>query len=130
MTIKYYLHKSNLKSNKKADFPGLEIHKDTYIAIAQPQRTYQLDGIIEYMLNKGNLLTKTDILAVLNGFFETIEEITKQGAAFNTPVINSGFSIKGTFINPNGDYNPKNNQLMLNLNPGIKLKSHRKHCSY
>ena len=40
---------------------------DDYTALVQPVATYDKDAIIDQMLRRGTLLTRTDILAVFNG---------------------------------------------------------------
>ena len=60
---------------------------DDYTALVQPLGTYDKEAIITEMLRRGTLLTRTDIVAVLNGFEETVRDITRDGGTVNTPFV-------------------------------------------
>ncbi|HZK95669.1 MAG TPA: DNA-binding domain-containing protein, partial [Prolixibacteraceae bacterium] len=57
-----------------------------YTAKAQSSGSYDKEAIITDMLRRGSLLTRTDILAVLNGFEESITKIINDGGTVNTPL--------------------------------------------
>ena len=86
MSLKYALVENNLTS-KNEDF----------VAHPQEVKSHDFDSIVDMMLQKGSTITKTDILAVLNSYFETIKEITKNGETVVTELINTNFSIQGVF---------------------------------
>ena len=96
----------------------------TYDYTAQPQdvESHDIDSITERMLQKGSTITKTDTLAVLNSFFETIQEVTKEGEGVNTDLINTNFSIQGVFEGATDSFDPKRHTVRLNINAGKVLR--------
>ena len=73
---------------------------DDYSAQTHSIATLDKEAIIKRMLNRGTLLTRTDILAVLNGFEETIAEALLEGYSVTHPLFNTSFSISGVFESP------------------------------
>ena len=57
-----------------------------YMAQTIAVRAYDKEAIIALMLRRGTLLTRTDVLAVLNGLEETDADILKDGGTVNLPL--------------------------------------------
>ena len=69
-----------------------------YMAQTIAVRAYDKEAIIALMLRRGTLLTRTDVLAVLNGLEETVADIIKDGGTVNLPLFNTSFSISGVRV--------------------------------
>lgn len=96
---------------------------DDYTAQTQQTKSNDLDSIIQKMLKRGSMLTKTDILAVLNGFFEVCEEITQDGETINTDLIKTHLTISGVFIGATDSYDAKRHSININVTAGKLLKN-------
>jgi len=95
---------------------------DDYTALVQPLGTYDKEAIITEMLRRGTLLTRTDILAVLNGFEETVRDITRDGGTVNTPLFNTSFSISGVFDGAMDTFDGNRHKLNVNLTKGTVMR--------
>ena len=73
---------------------------DDYSAQTHCVTSLDKEAIIKRMLQRGNLLTRTDILAVLNGFEETVTDALLEGNNLTLPLFNTSFSISGVFESP------------------------------
>ena len=82
------------------------------------------------MLNRGTLLTRTDILAVLNNYEETIAEILLEGNMVTTPLFNTSFSISGVFESPMDSFDGNRHKLNVNLSKGLKLREAEKNVKF
>lgn len=97
--------------------------QDSFTAQVQSSGSYDKDAIINLMLRRGNLLTRTDILAVLNGLEEVVCEIISEGGTINMPLFNSSFSISGVFDNPMDSFDGGRHKLNVNLSKGTLLRT-------
>ena len=95
---------------------------DDYSAQVHPTGTYDKEAIINRMLQRGTLVTRTDIVAVLNNFEETICEITEEGGMANTPLFNTSFSMSGVFDGPMDAYDGNRHKLNVNISKGVKMR--------
>lgn len=96
---------------------------DDYTAKAQSLGSYDKEAIITNMLWRGSLLTRTDIVAVLNGFEESIANIIHDGGTVNTPLFNTSFSILGKFEGGVDNFDHKRHKVNVNLNKGILIRN-------
>ena len=95
---------------------------DNFTAQTQTTGSFDKEAIITEMLFRGSLLSRTDILAVLNGFEETITDIIHDGGTVNTPLFNTSFSISGVFEGPMDTFDGNRHKLNVNLTKGILLR--------
>lgn len=95
---------------------------DDYSAQAHNVSSLDKGAIINRMLNRGTLLTRTDILAVLNGFEETVAEAILAGYSVNLPLFNTSFSISGVFESPLDTFDGNRHKLNVNLTKGLLLR--------
>lgn len=95
---------------------------DDYMAFTLASGSYNKNSIIDLMLKRGNLLTKTDILAVLNSFEEVISDLIEEGNNINTPLFNTSFSISGTFNGPLDSFDSTRHKLNVNFSKGILIR--------
>jgi len=95
---------------------------DNFTALTQSEGSFDKEAIITEMLRRGSLLTRTDILAVLNGYEETITNIIHDGGTVNTPLFNTSFSISGVFEGPMDAFDGNRHKLNVNLTKGILLR--------
>lgn len=73
------------------------------------------EAVITRMLNRGTLLTRTDIVAVLNALEETATEAVSEGYTLNLPLLNTSFSISGVFDGPLDTFDGNRHRLHVNL---------------
>ena len=73
---------------------------DDYAAQTIVEGSYDKEAIINLMLQRGTLATRTDMLAVLNLFEEVITGLIQNGGTINLPLFNTSFSISGVFDGP------------------------------
>ena len=95
---------------------------DDYMAQVTDVRSYTLDEIIDLMMEKGSTLTKADTKAVLQVYGEVVSTIIKDGAAVNTPLMNTSMSISGVFIGANDSFDKKRHTVNLNITAGTLLR--------
>jgi len=94
-----------------------------YTAKAQSSGSYDKEAIITDMLRRGSLLTRTDILAVLNGFEESIAGIIGGGGTVNTPLFNTSFSISGVFGGTIDVFDGKRHKVNVKFNKGVLIRN-------
>ncbi|WGH76673.1 DNA-binding domain-containing protein [Tenacibaculum tangerinum] len=104
--MKYYLTENMLTE------------ESNYSARILTERTINQEELIEKMLRKRNLVSKTDIVAVLNSFYEEIIESIEEGDNINLPIVNISYSITGVFQTEEDSLNPDIHKLHVNLNSG------------
>ncbi|WGH75383.1 DNA-binding domain-containing protein [Tenacibaculum tangerinum] len=104
--MKYYLTENRLTE------------ETNYVARVLTTRTINQDELIEKMLSKRNLVSKTDIVAVLNSYYEEIIESIEEGDNINLPLVNIGYSISGVFETEEDSFNADIHKLHVNLNGG------------
>ena len=95
---------------------------DDYVAQVQNVKSHDLSSITQKMLEKGSTITKTDVLAVLNSFFETLTQITKDGETINLDLFKTTVSITGVFDHAADTFDPKRHQIKINATAGKLLK--------
>ncbi len=95
---------------------------DDYTAQVQEVKSHDMNSIMEKMLQKGSTITKTDTLAVLNAFFEVIEEVTRQGETVSFDEFRTHFSISGVFKGAADHFDADRHTVHLKLHAGKRLK--------
>ncbi len=108
--------KYHLKENLLTERP------DDYTAQVLTAGTCDKDALVERILQRGTLLTKTDILAVLNAIEETVVEVIKEGNTVAIPLFQTGFSISGVFEGAMDSYDPARHKLNITINKGTLLR--------
>ena len=99
---------------------------DDYMAQTISTRSYDKEAIIALILRRGTLLTRTDVLAVLNVLEETVADIIKDGGTINLPLFNTSFSISGVFDGPMDTFDGGRHKLNVNLSKGTLLRNTEK----
>ena len=115
MVLKYSLAE-NLLTERPDDFSA-----QTY-----SMGSLDREAIITRILQKGALLTRTDILAVLNAFEETITDALLTGYVVNLPLFNTSFSISGVFESAMDSFDGNRHKLNINLTKGALLRNAEK----
>ena len=95
---------------------------DDYMAQVQDVRSYTLDEIIDLMMEKGTTLTRADVAATLQVYGEVCSSLIKDGAALNTPLMNTALSISGVFNGANDIFDKKRHTVNLNITAGTLLR--------
>ena len=95
---------------------------DDYMAQVADVRSYTLDEIIDLMMDKGTTLTRADVAATLQVYGEVCSSLIKDGAALNTPLMNTSMSISGVFDGANDSFDKKRHTVNLNITAGTLLR--------
>lgn len=85
-------------------------------------RSYTDEEIAEQMLKRGTLLTKADILAVLQVYREVIADVVEDGCAVNTQLFNITPSISGVFNGTGDSYDSLRHKTHANIHPGTVIR--------
>ena len=104
--------------------------QDDYSAQTHSMASLDKEAIITRMLNRGTLLTRTDIVAVLNGLEETVVETLLEGNNLTLPLFNTSFSISGVFENPLDSFDGNRHKLNVNLTKGALLRKAEKEVKF
>ncbi|WP_299157055.1 DNA-binding domain-containing protein [uncultured Tenacibaculum sp.] len=108
--MKYYL-----TENKLTD-------ESNYVARVLVERTIDQETLITNMLRKRNLVSKTDIVAVLNSLYEEVIQSIIDGYNITLPIANIGYSITGVFDTKREFFIVDKHKLHINLNGGKLIK--------
>jgi hypothetical protein len=111
MPIKYALYENQLTSDP-----------DDCMAVTQPDRTYTVEEVIDFMRSRGSTVTKAEALSVLEEYAVAIEQILGLGGTITTELFNLSVSIKGVFTNKNDSFDAKRHVVRVNITPGTRLK--------
>ena len=95
---------------------------DDYMAQVTDTRSYSLEEIIDLMMDKGTTLTRADVAAVLQVYGEVCSSIVADGAALNTPLMNTALSVSGVFNGANDSFDKKRHTVNLNMTAGSLLR--------
>ena len=115
MILKYSLNENQLTDRT-----------DDYSAMTHASGSFDMEAIINRMLSRGTLVTRTDVVAVMNNFQEAVVDIINEGGMINTPLFNTSFSISGVFESPLDSFDPNRHKLNINLTKGVMLRNTEK----
>jgi len=99
---------------------------DDFSAQTHSMGSLDKNTIIDRMLKRGTLLTRTDIVAVLNGLEETVADAALAGYTLNLPLFNTSFSISGVFESAMDTFDGNRHKLNINLTKGTLLRDAEK----
>ena len=103
---------------------------DDYSAQAHSMASLDKEAIITRMLSRGTTLTRTDIIAVLNGLEETVVAVLLEGNNITLPLFNTSFSISGVFDSPLDSFDGNRHKLNINLTKGLLLREAEKKVKF
>ena len=93
-----------------------------YMAQVTDSQSYNLEKIIDKMIERGSTLTKADITAAMQVYTETVCSLLEEGLQINTPLINTSMSISGVFEGATDSFDTSRHTVNINITPGTKLK--------
>jgi hypothetical protein len=110
-TLKYYLTENLLTSNPH-DY------------MAQPELKVSLTAgdVIDEMLRRGTLITRTDVIAVLNLYEQVVSDFVSEGYSLNLPLFIGAPLIYGVFNGPEDLFDENRHVVKFNLNPGFLIR--------
>ena len=112
--------KYNLTENPLTERP------DDYSAQTHSVTSLDKEAVITRILNLGTLLTRTDIIAVLNGLEEVVVGALHEGCNVTLPLFNTSFSVSGVFESPSDSFDANRHKLNINLSRGVLLRNAEK----
>jgi hypothetical protein len=92
-----------------------------YIAQVVDVHSYSIEEIAERMLDRGTMLTKADILAVIEVFFSEIVKIVENGGAVHTPIFNLMPGISGVFQGMLDSFDPARHKIKAHITAGVLI---------
>ncbi|WP_024470148.1 DNA-binding domain-containing protein [Treponema pedis] len=95
---------------------------DDYMAQVTDSQVYTLDDIIERMVKRGTTVTRTDLAALMQLYTQECTYIIEEGGTLNTPIVNTSFSISGTFNGADDSFDGTRHAVHLNIAAGLALK--------
>jgi hypothetical protein len=95
---------------------------DDFMAQVVNVRSYSNEEIADLMLKRGTLLTKADILAVLEVYGEVIVDIVEEGDGVHTPLFIITPGISGKFNGAADSYDDGRHSIRANMNPGTAVR--------
>ena len=95
---------------------------DDMSAQPHPSTNYDREAFINLMLQRGTLVTKTDIVAVFNNMEETAAYIIENGSTINLPLFSTSFSISGVFEGATDSFDSARHKLNVTVRKGIVLR--------
>ena len=93
-----------------------------YMAQVTDSQSYDMEKVIDKMIERGSTLTKADITATMQVYAETICSLLEEGFQINTPLINTSMSISGVFNGATDSFDSSRHNVNINITPGTKLK--------
>lgn len=85
-------------------------------------KSHDLEGIIDLILDRRNVISRTDLVAAFDIFFETVRGCISRGEGINLPLFNLGYSISGVFDDEDDLFDPARHRIKVNLNDGVIIK--------
>jgi hypothetical protein len=105
-----------LVENRLTDDP------DDCTAMVTDNDTATDEDIIDDMVEHGSIITKADILSVLEDYGASIQRFLRNGYQVNTEFFKIYPSIAGIFLNKDDTFDHNRHQIKLSLNAGNRLK--------
>lgn len=118
MTIKYYLQDNKLTPDPREQR-----------AIVKTNGHRTLDDLIDEAMDRGTLVTRTDITAVLHLFFQVYSDYAAKGYSISTPLISTRPVVKGTFDSVTATFDPSQHEVKVSCVPGTLLRDMMKKAS-
>jgi len=80
--------------------------------------TVDVEGLVDDIIKRGTTVTRPDLLAALDLYHQVITDRLLAGYRVNTPVVNLGVSIKGTFNGLQDEFDRSRHLLGATATPG------------
>lgn len=113
MSIKYYLLENKLTPDPRDQRAQV---------IANGNKT--MDDIIDEAMEKGTLVTRTDMVAVSHLLFEVLCRFAAQGYNVHTPFCKVRPSVRGAFASRTATFNPAEHEIRVSFTPGKLMREH------
>ena len=107
MALKFYLQPNAITPDP-----------NDHSAKVQLAGTHYMDDIIELALKRGTTLTRTDLKAASNLFFEVMSDEVANGYSLITPLFNIRPGIKGVFTNASDTFDPTRHAKKASVSAG------------
>lgn len=112
MPLKYSLHDNQMTADP-----------NDKMAVTVTTRQYTIDDLINKMISRGSLVTKSAALSAFEEQFLAMEELLKEGdGTLVTPMFNISFSIPGVFKDEEDGFDNSRHQVKIRITPGVRLK--------
>lgn len=100
---------------------------ERYRAVPHHAETIDFEALINKMLDKGTLVTSTDIRAVFSLFHEVVQSELKKGNKIITPLFTAGIRLEGTFANQQEPINRNKHKVHISMQANRNLEKEIRH---
>lgn len=107
-------------------FPNKLKDDGAWRAVIQKQRTYDLEDIIDIMVDRGSTVSRSDALASITEYHAAILDVLADGGAVKTPLMYMAPSVGGDFEGPQDRFHPSRHKLRFNSQPGPDVEQAKK----
>lgn len=112
MAIKYYLQPNPITPDPNDQSARVSSNK-----------VHDLESITSIMLKRGSTVTKADVMAVLDIFFDVVTDEVADGNNVNLPLVNIRPSVTGTFNSVSDSFDPSRHTKGASISQGLALIS-------
>lgn len=112
MPLKYALHDNQMTADPKDK-----------MAVPVTPRQYTIEDVINKMIGRGSLVSKSAALSAFEEQFLAMEELLIEGeGTLVTPMFNISYSIPGVFKDDEDSFDKSRHQVRVRITPGVRLK--------
>ena len=73
--------------------------------------THDLQSLIDLILDRRHVMSRTDLVAAFDIFFQTAKGCIARGEGINLPIFNLGYSIAGVFEDEDDTFDPNRHRI-------------------
>jgi hypothetical protein len=111
MTVDFFIVKSPLAA-----------HPTGHAARVKTKHTITFEKLVDEVANRNTTVAKSEVLSVLEDFFETVEEALQDGDTVVTPHTVLRPSIQGNFDSATDEFDPQRHKIIVRISPGKRLR--------
>jgi len=100
----------------------LASHPTGYAARVQANQTIPFERVMDMVAHRHTTVAKSEVLSVLEDFFETVEELLQDGKAVATPQAILRTTIRGNFESEADQFDPQRHEVVVRIAPGKRLR--------
>ena len=111
MTVDFFVVQSHLRS-----------HPTGFVARVKTKDTISFAQLTNMVANRRTTVAKSDVVSVLEDFFDTVEELLQGGDTVVTPHAVIRPSIQGNFDSASDEFDPQRHTIVVRISPGKRLR--------
>jgi hypothetical protein len=100
----------------------LAAHPTGHSARVKSKGTISFEKVTHMVANRRTTVAKSDVLSVLEDFFDTVEELLQDGYTVVTPHTILRTAIQGNFEHPADEFDPHRHLIVVRITAGKRLR--------